>query len=696
MTSRLPSLSLAALILCAGLSAAAPNPPQPLYCDMAEYSPRQLTWSRSAGPGQVGNVFPHPLLPSRVLAASDNGLWLSDDAGQTWAALPQASAEKVGAIRGIAFDPEEAGTFYAASATTGVWVTRDAGKSFQQIGSAASGMAADATADIIVYSGDTTHQTLLAVHGNDAGGISRTRDGGRTWDVLNQDYCFRRILGREKNSSELFLWGSTKGEPDIQTLYFCSSPTEPPVELMRDAMVTDMAFSPVRDPSPLYVATSDSGLRRINPSRDASIPLGKKDESWSSVAASWGPNADVVGLCLYDPSKRGLVFSTDDLAASQTIRGPLVSTLVKEGAAVRPNANGTVFYAVANGTLTVGRSGEKVPSVSVTPAAFEPSREDAQLMESISAAFQDFSRTPGNAAKAAVELQRHFGDLASPYRRAQITIAARLPVAPAPPVSVTVDLSRFGGSATAPLYDDGQHGDGAEGDGVYGLTFCFRPLAHPPRPDDWRRSWPGRVALGVTATYADGQRQGAVGLAAIYPKIESYDLWAKIFDKAVFYTKGDVAADVIPGPPGVPNGGTNLCVKTGKGPWSVFLRFPWGRNDITGYQALTFRIRAGEGPVPEEIYVQLRDSPELTAPVISDRLPLIAQGVREAGIGADFRRAVLPFSSLLSGNSKLETGRLDTMILSGDGGPPATFCIDCPRVLATMEEAAPANGTPSK
>ena len=257
-------------------------------------------------------------------------------------------------------------------------------------------------------------------------------------------------------------------------------------------------------------------------------------------------------------------------------------------------------------------------------------------------------------------------------------------------------MSRFGGSSTAPLYDDGHHGDGAAGDGLYGLTFCFRPLAHSPRPDDWRRSWPGRVALGVTATYADGQRQGAVGLAAIYPKIEGYDLWNKNFDKAVFSTKGDVAADVVPGPPGTPDGGTNLCVKTGKGPWSVFLRIPWGRNDITGFQALTFRIRAGEGPVPEEIYVQLRDSPELTAPVISDRFPLIAGGLHGAALGADFLRAVLPFSRLLSGNSKLETGRLDTIILSGDGGAPATFCIDSPRVLATMEEAAPANDTPSK
>ena len=118
-------------------------------------------------------------------------------------------------------------------------------------------------------------------------------------------------------------------------------------------------------------------------------------------------------------------------------------------------------------------------------------------------------------------------------------------------------------------------------------------------------------------------------------------------------------------------------------------------NDITSYQALTFRIKADEGPAPDEIYVQICDRPELTAPVSTKRFPLIGQGMREAGIDADFRRAVLPFSSLLGNNTRLETSKLDNVILSGDGGTPGCFCIDGPRILASMEEAEPSN-TPAK
>ena len=480
-------LSFALLLL--GAAASAPALPPTLHCDMEEYAPRQLTWKPSAEPKQIDKVFPHPLLPSRVLAAAGSGLWISDDAGRTWTALPQASAAQIGKIQSVAFHPLEMETFYVASATKGIWSTTDAGRTFRQIGSTANGLASDAVENIIVYNGDTAHQSLLAVHGTAAGGISCTRNGGATWDVLHPDYYFRRVLGRDKNLSELFLYGSTKSEPEIQTLYHCNAPTELPVEVMRDTMITDMNFSCAREPSCLYVATADNGLQRISPTHDEITALGSKNENWVSVSPFWGPNADVIGLCLYDPSQQGLVFSTDDLATRQIFRGPLVSALVKEGAAIRSNANGTTFYAVANGALTIGYPVGTIPAVSVTPAAFEPSSDANQHFQKISDAFREFSSGTTSAAKAAMKLHEEFGDLAEPIRKAQITITARVPVTPTPPTSVTVDLSRFGGEAATALYDDGKHGDGAANDGVYGFTFCFHPLAHSALGEDWRRCY---------------------------------------------------------------------------------------------------------------------------------------------------------------------------------------------------------------
>jgi len=112
------------------------------------------------------------------------GLSLSDDAGLTWKALPEATAEKVGMVQKVGFHPTEVDTFYLASAS-GIWMTNDAGTSFRQIGTKANGLAADAAQDILVYPADPFHHTLLAVHGSEAEGLSRSRDGGRTWDVLN-------------------------------------------------------------------------------------------------------------------------------------------------------------------------------------------------------------------------------------------------------------------------------------------------------------------------------------------------------------------------------------------------------------------------------------------------------------------------------------------------------------------------------
>ncbi|MDD5351536.1 MAG: hypothetical protein PHQ12_15090, partial [Chthoniobacteraceae bacterium] len=136
-------LALAALCLAPALSPLAARPAVPLYCDMASYAPLELAWSLNSELRQVANVFPHPVLPRRALLPTGVGLYSTDDGGRTWNAIPQASADKVGAIQRVAFHPVEAGTFYLASRTKGIWVTSDGGKSFRQAGSATGGMAAD-------------------------------------------------------------------------------------------------------------------------------------------------------------------------------------------------------------------------------------------------------------------------------------------------------------------------------------------------------------------------------------------------------------------------------------------------------------------------------------------------------------------------------------------------------------------------
>jgi len=684
-------------MLCAtGLEAAPKAPPAPLFCDMEQYAPPGLTWSRNTSLEHVSGVYPHPVLPFQAVVATAAGLEITEDAGFTWKPLPEATVEKTGVIRTVVFDPAAAGTFYLASKTKGIWSTTDSGKTFTQIGTTANGLAADDVADLDIFSGDKSRQTLLAVHGESGAGMSYSHDGGKTWEVMNPEYHFRRVLSRT-NSREIFFLGSSKQEPDIQSLYVCGTPGEYAVEILRDMAFTDIAASLNRIKS-MYVTTTDGGLYRVDGGKFSPDvkPLGSKDESWASVSTGWGPNADVLSLSLYSPSSLGLVITTDDLKGRIISRGGLVSSLVQEGSVIRPNSNGTVYYGAINGSLSMGRSRETVPVVSITPAVFRSSEDEDREFGELSAGFGQFGKATGNAAKAAKELCEQFGDLTAPYHDAQILITARVPVKPAPPTSVTVDLSRYGGTSATPLYDDGLHGDGAAGDGVYGLVRCFQPIKYHINPDtrEWRNVT-GRVAFGVTATYADGRREGAVAVAGIYPLIQSYDMkWGNM--RAGEGTEGDVKAEIIPATEG-PKGGRFLSIQAGHGPWSVILQIPYGRGDFSSYEGLSFSVKAKDGNPPAELYLQLRDAPELSEPVTTERVPVIREGMKEGAIGADFRRVVVPLSKLLGKDpSRLETGKVNKIIISGDGESPVTLIIDGVRVLASEGELTPPATAPPK
>jgi hypothetical protein len=678
---------LAGLLCATAPLLAAPTP----YCDNRVYAPLDLEWNPDTAISQAQSVFPHPVLAQRALLATGSGLLLTEDAGITWKDLPQAAAANVGQVSDVAFDPLLADAFYIASATKGVWVTRDNGATFTQIGSKARGMASDSVASIAVYAGDPTRQTLLAVHGGAAPGMSRSRNEGQTWDVLNTDYNFSRVIGGGDNSRQLFLFGSSAGNSDVRNCYTCNTVGEFPVVAQADVVPTDMAQDPVREKGGdvVYVATSDSGLYRIanedavTVSHDVRQLTVKDTSGWASVALVWGPNADAMRLFAFDPANLGLVYSTDDLASMDTAgKDPLVSPLVKEGSVVRPNANGTVFYAVVNGSLVIGRSAEDVPVVAVDPPVFRLQGNARAPFENLRDEFEKFSRAtafprmPGSIAAAAIDLCQRLGDLKAPYEQCKVTVTARLPRQPAPPDSVTVDLSRFGGSPGTPLYDDGRHDDGAAGDGLYGLTFALQP--RPASDLDWRCSWPGRVALGVTATYPGGRRQGAVALIGIYPLLKDFDIWNK--------NGGDIAADCdgqVKVRPVLDNASPALRLDAAKGPWTVEIDVPSNARDFTSYGALSFSLKAAGGQPPAELSLQLRDQPEFSDPTTTAPVPLpgfIANG----GIAGDYR-AVVPLSRILGSNSQLETTSLKSIILSGTTAGLVTLYMADPRVLVSPD-----------
>jgi len=103
----------------------APNNSQMRHAGQRD--PVTVAWRAAGNVQNVLAVYPHPVAASRVVVATAKGLLLSDDYGQTWNDLPGAAFERVGAINQVVFSRRDADTFYVASKTKGLWMTRDGG-----------------------------------------------------------------------------------------------------------------------------------------------------------------------------------------------------------------------------------------------------------------------------------------------------------------------------------------------------------------------------------------------------------------------------------------------------------------------------------------------------------------------------------------------------------------------------------------
>jgi hypothetical protein len=669
--------SLAALLLMAGLTGLAAA--EAIYSDKNVYEPVELTWSAQSEFKNADAVFPHPLVNGRAVLTTSSGALQTEDGGRNW--KPWADAARMGRIRTVAFDRMDPRHFLAAA--NGIWETTDNGATFRLLAAKQTGLASDTVADLIYYSGDPGNNTLLAVHGDAAAGISRSRDGGKTWDVVNPEYRFHRLLGGDSSEfKRLFLLGAPKDEPDILGLFMCTTPGEYVSELLRDVPLTDLAFYPAGGGDILY-STSDKGAGRIAGGRSSVgqeiLPIELQGvPGWASLSVAWGPNADTLNLCGYDPSKAGFVMSGDNMKTFRTMGGVMVSPLVKQGAAVRPNANGTVFYAVANGALSIGRA-KSAPVVESSPAVLELSQDDPTFNDAREA-FAAFSKTAdGRFGAAAVQVCESFGDLAAPYLKRRITVTATPAEKPA---AMLIDLSRTGGTPDTPMFDDGKHNDGAPNDGTYGITFAYEK--RNPQ-GDWRPAAPGQIPLGVAAVSPSGTRSGAVALAGVYQKVTSFDMWEKRGGPLAAGSEGEVSVRPTTNPADVHGGSPCFRIEPRGGPWSVSIDATRKAQDITGYEALSFWIRAAPGSeVPASINIQFVDRPDFSEQVTTTPVAILPDLIDQGAVGTDYRRVVIPLDLLM--DSGFQPSRLSKIILSGDAKGPATLFLDGIRWIATRAE----------
>lgn len=643
-----------------------------LFHHTGAYPPLALAWQADGRVRQATGVFPHPVISDRILAATRGGLILSEDAGATWNALAEASAERIGLARSVAFSPDEADTFFVATDRRGVWVTRDAGKTFKQAGSKATGLASDETAVIAYYPQDRRFRTLLVAHGDAALGLSSSRDGGATWHVVAPDFHVRRILGGAAGDPDLFLVASRKAAPDVQNIYYCVSIDDFWLEVVHDIIPTDATVSllvksghyvrEVFQGGMIYFSTTDAGLYRVT--QGEGFKVGPESLTFvASIGCTYGPTADSQILYACEPKKLGLLVSSDGWkTVTPQGAGLAIGAFIKEGACVRAAANGTAFYGVINDVLYVGRRRPapfEVRRVAVTPAVF--AFEDAAYKAAMNGMREALRAVA--TAPSAVAASRDFIAVTREARSllggTEGEITATVAAAGGPPASVTVDLSRLGGSPVTPMFDDGRHKDGAAGDGVWATPVRVDPRRLRRIDLDTRRRWPGPMGLTVTARRADGTLAGAVGVLAIYNRPESFTI----------------------------TGRKTQPIPVAGEPWEKAFRTGDEEPvDISGFHALTLRIKT-DGGAAEEIRVHLRDSQPFSGATDTPPVPILQEKLIEGGkVDAEWRLVTIPLARLLKDAGPFDAARLAAVVVAGEGKVTGNYWIEDVRFHISPED----------
>jgi len=598
--------------------------------------------------------------------AVDEGLLLTNDSGRTWQRLPGWQ----GVARHVDFSPISVDAFLVASDAKGVWATSDCGKTFRQVGSKQAGMAADEATGVYHYPPNARFLAMMVVHGDAAPGLSLSEDGGKSWRVLAGQYHVYQALCGATGDLRLFLAASKSDRPEVRSIYTCHSVGEPWYEAVRDVVPTALAASVLR--GPVFLSTADAGMYRLTHEGANYQEVGPEDVScWASVGITWDSHADAQLLYAYDPDELGMLVSTDGMKTfSSQSRGLFTGPFVREGAHIRANANGTVFYAVANGVLYRGLrlGGLRVADAQTTPAALSfASKAYRAAQQGIRDALVAIARSRSVVEPAEI-VATHLAaaDAALPARDLEITAKV---VGREEPKQVTVDLSRIGGSPCTPMA-------GTEQPGVYQCRLALEPRSFERRRPDWRRSWPGRLGFTVTAVSPEAKLSAAVAPFFLRDRPESF-LWQSDFRyRKPREPKGVVAFEGSQDTVASRRRWTALELTVGPGDWEVAIGEMYSTTDVTGFQALGFWIKT-KGDEADDFLVQLRDNPDYAAATTSKPVTLVKEGLVPGGtIPTEYHRILIPMQRLLRDAPGLQTRLLGFVVLSGTASRETTYWID--------------------
>jgi hypothetical protein len=710
-------LTLAAPMALAKPQAAPPSPVPMTYekghlpRHSGNYVPLAIRWQTNDKVADVLGVYPHPIVSDEMYLATASGLMKSTDAGQTLKPLAAGAADKIGRVSNIAFAPDNARKLIIATADHGLFVTTDGGETIKPLASKSGGLIADTVRAVYYAPDDPFHRTLLAVFGEDAAGLSRSIDGGKTWQSYFPDkHMYGVYFTGGTDGKEMLFDAAPADDAAARSVYFTPSMTEPWQKLIDDVIVTGSALQTPRK-STIYLATANKGIFRIARQGGIIRNIGPADVTdWSSFGVTFGATADAPLFYAYHARKLGMVLWTpkdlapagdepDEAATPEAPRpeqppsfrtasdGLFTGPLVLEGSAIRANAGGTAFFAVINRQLYQSMptaNGPIVLDVSVTPA---DARIDPEAMRAtdaaLLAALKDFStarRVAEASAKLKPSLDAHLKEIAE--RR--LTVKATIKTLPTdPPTSVTVDLSRLGLSASASLYDDGQHGDDAKDDGIYANSFSPDYLNLRPPNEDWREAWPGPVRLTVSVLTKSNALAGGVGSMTLFRRRESIPFADDV-------SPAKKAGNVVGSIAHTRDYKSRLKVISirGAGDWAASIGHWRDTVDISSQAALVFTIKAS-APTDSEITLSLRDAPTYTRPADTPPVKLKAEGfLKDGKITTTEQRVVVPVCRLVKDAGDFQAAVTSALTLSGNVEKPVDLLIREIKFVPTLDDEA--------
>ncbi len=246
----------------------------------------KAVWSLAIWPGG----------PDIVAAGTSEGIFLSRDAGESWAAISSASDRELRPVVSLAFDPTNSGIIYAGT-THLPWRTRDGGTHWESVH---SGMIDDSD----VFSIAVDARSPAQVYASACSGAYRSGDGGGSWRRLPTPHgAFRiylvtldpRRAGVVFAATSAGLLRSTNGGEEWNRV--------------SQHVVKSIAFDPV-NPDKIYFASATVGLLVSHDGGTTFLEsnTGFSNRNFSAVSGS----GDVLYTStVYEPGSGG-IFRTSD------------------------------------------------------------------------------------------------------------------------------------------------------------------------------------------------------------------------------------------------------------------------------------------------------------------------------------------------------------------------------------------------